>query len=121
MCCLNYSTDLSFIQARNPLFYLLSLNSLLSYVRICCLNTLKVVSKAAIPFWVVMSIVSLILPPIAKAKRLENDGRGGGMEVFGLVLGGFAFYSVIFALTRVSLYFGYLGWIISGIIYRSVS
>ena len=77
--------------------------------------------KAAIPIWVVMSIVSLILPPIAKAKRLETDGRGGGMEVFGLVLGGFAFYSVIFALTRVSLYFGYLGWIISGIIYKSVS
>ncbi len=99
----------------------LSVLSMLAGMAALGLYVLAFSFKAAVPVWAVMSVISLILPPIAKAKRLENDGRGGGMEVVGLVLGGLAFYLVIFALTRVSLFFGYLGWIISGIIYKLVS
>ena len=76
--------------------------------------------RAFIPVWVVLGVVSVFLPAFAKHIRLSKDQSGGGLEIAAIVIGGYAFYEIIFLLTRWSAYIGYLGWIVGGLIYKAV-
>lgn len=71
--------------------------------------------------FVLLSIVSLLLPPIAKKVRISCEKTGEVPEVFAIIVGGFNFYCVIFALTTLPIFFGYLGWVVSGIVYKAVN
>lgn len=72
--------------------------------------------------FVVVSIVSVALPPIAKKVRINrgNQKIATIVEVAAIVIGGFNFYCVVFALTKLPLIVGYLGWVISGVAYRKI-
>lgn len=76
--------------------------------------------KGLIPIWMIISIVSVIMPIIAKKVRISKMQSGKSLEIAALFIGGFAFYSVIFAATSLNIYIGYLGWVIGGIIYKLI-
>ena len=67
-----------------------------------------------------LAIVSLILPPIAKSKRLHEKKQGKVLEILAIIVGGFDFYFVILALTEFPIIIGYFGWIICGVVYHSI-
>lgn len=73
-----------------------------------------------LPIWVIISIFSIILPIIAKAVRLKNNQKGKIMEIISIVIGGFNFYCIIFAITKLPIFIGYLGWIVCAIIYKII-
>lgn len=66
----------------------------------------------------ILAVVSLVLPPIAKKARLLGDKSGRGFEIAAIVVGGYAFAMAIFFMPKVSMYFGYLGWIVGGLVYK---
>lgn len=76
--------------------------------------------RALIPVWEGLGVISVFLPATAKKIRISKDQSGKGFETAAIVLGGFAFYSIVFLMTKVSLYVGYLGWIVGGLIYKFV-
>ena len=76
--------------------------------------------RAFIPVWEVLGCVSIFIPAIAKHIRLSKDQSGRGLEIAAIVIGGYAFYMIIFLLTKWSMYIGYLGWIVGGLIYKAV-
>lgn len=67
--------------------------------------------------WILVSVASIVFPSISKKVRLKNAQRGKVMEIFAIVLGGFNFYSVIFAATKFPLIIAYFGWIIGTFLY----
>ena len=72
--------------------------------------------------FIIFSIASIILPPIAKRQRLAKGkkGIGMGLEITAIVIGGFNFYCIFFALTSLPILIGYLGWVICIIAYKLV-
>ena len=68
--------------------------------------------------FVVISIASVVLPPIAKKLRITQEKKGKVFEIIAIVVGGFNFYCIFFALTTLPIFIGYLGWIICGIAYK---
>ena len=70
--------------------------------------------------FVILSIVSLILPPIAKKIRIKNGKKGSIFEILAIIIGGFNYSFVILALTKLPLIIGYLGWVVCGIAYKYV-
>ncbi len=70
--------------------------------------------------FVILSIASVVLPPIAKKMRITQEKNGKVFEIVAIVIGGFNFYCTIFALTTLPIYIGYLGWVISGVAYKMV-
>ena len=74
--------------------------------------------RELIPVWEVLGIVSVFLPAVAKKIRIAKEQSGKGFETAAIVLGGFAFYSVIWLMTKMPSYVGFLGWIIGGLIYK---
>ena len=76
--------------------------------------------KGLIPIWMITSFISVIMPIIAKKVRINKMQSGKSFEIAALVIGGFAFYTVIFAATSLNIYIGYLGWVIGGIIYKLI-
>jgi len=68
--------------------------------------------------FVVISIASVVLPPIAKKLRIIQEKKGKVFEIIAIVVGGFNFYCIFFALTTLPIFIGYLGWIICGIAYK---
>lgn len=78
-------------------------------------------NKDLVRAWILASIASVILPIVAKKVRINKKLSGSVFELIALVLGGFAFYCVIFAATNYNIIIGYLGWIIGGIIYAIVA
>lgn len=70
--------------------------------------------------FVILSIASVVLPPIAKKLRITQERKGKGFEIIAIVIGGFNFYCIIFALTPLPIFIGYLGWVISGVAYKMV-
>lgn len=98
----------------------LSLLSLIVSMVAFGLYVLAFSDKRIIPVWMIVSIVSVIIPVIAKKVRLSKMQDGKGFEITALVIGGFAFYSVVFAATSLNIYIGYLGWIIGGIVYKKI-
>ena len=77
----------------------------------------RYLSIAGLVLFLVLTIVALVLPPIAKKNRLKTGKKGKVLEIIAIILGGFCFYTAIFALTGIGLYFGYLGWVICGFFY----
>lgn len=73
-----------------------------------------------IGFFVVLSVASILLPPIAKKLRLKRNKKGKVLEIVAIVIGGFNFYCVFFALTDIPILVGYLGWVICIVAYRMV-
>lgn len=71
--------------------------------------------------FILVSTASLIPPPIAKKVRISREKTGEVPEVFAIIIGGFNFYSIIFALTKFPIFIGYLGWVIGGIAYKAIS
>lgn len=69
------------------------------------------------PF-VIISVISIILPAISKKVRLAKGQKGKILEIIAIVIGGFNFYCVFFALTKLPLVIAYLGWVISGVAYK---
>ena len=69
---------------------------------------------------VITSIASVILPIVAKKIRLDNNKKGKVLEILSIILGGFDFYCVIFALTQWPIFIAYLGWICCGIFYKLI-
>ncbi len=72
------------------------------------------------PLWVLVTVASVIMPAVAKKKRIDHEGKGKGLEIAALIIGGFLFYMVVFLATDLSVFFGYLGYIIGGLVYRAV-
>lgn len=70
--------------------------------------------------FIIISLVSVILPPIAKKVRITQNKRGKTLEIIAIVVGGFNFYSIIFALTALPAIIGFLGWLICGVIYSKI-
>ena len=68
----------------------------------------------------VLSIASIALPPIAKKLRLAQGKKGKALEIVAIVIGGFNFYCVFFALTSLPILIGYLGWGICIVAYNMV-
>lgn len=69
------------------------------------------------PLFVAISLISVILPPIAKSVRITQGKKGKAFEIIAIIIGGFNFYCVIFALTTAPIFIAYLGWVASGIAY----
>ena len=70
--------------------------------------------------WIITSIISVILPIIAKIIRLKRQQSGKIFEILAIVVGGFNFYCVIFVLTKLPIFVAYLGWICCGFLYKSI-
>ena len=70
--------------------------------------------------FIIVGLASIILPLIAKKIRLNHGKKGRALEIAAIVVGGLNFYFIIFALTTFPLLIGYLGWVISGIVYRKI-
>ena len=71
--------------------------------------------------FIIIGIVSIIMPPIAKKIRMTQEKQGKAFEIIAIVVGGFNFYCIIFALmTTLPVFIGYLGWIMCGTVYRTV-
>ena len=76
--------------------------------------------RTFIPVWEVLGCISIFVPAIAKHIRLSRDQSGRGLEIAAIVIGGYVFYMIVFLLTKWSVYVGYLGWIVGGLIYKAV-
>lgn len=70
--------------------------------------------------FIILSITSIVLPPIAKKLRLAQAKRGKVFEIIAIVIGGFNFYCIFFTLTSLPVFIGYLGWVGCGIAYKMV-
>ena len=70
--------------------------------------------------FIILGIVSIALPPLAKKLRIEQDKKGKVLEVLAIIIGGFNFYCIIFAISSLPIFIGYLGWIGCGIAYKMV-
>lgn len=70
--------------------------------------------------FVIIGIASVVLPPIAKKLRITQEKKGKAFEIIAIVVGGFNFYCIFFALTTLPIFIGYIGWIICGIAYKFV-
>ena len=70
--------------------------------------------------FIILSITSIVLPPIAKKLRLAQAKRGKAFEIIAIVISGFNFYCIFFALTSLPIFIGYLGWVGCGIAYKMV-
>lgn len=70
--------------------------------------------------FIIISIASVVLPPIAKKLRITQEKNGKAFEIIAIVVGGFNFYCVFFALTTLPIFIGYLGWVVCGIAYKMV-
>ena len=70
--------------------------------------------------FIIVAIISIILPPISKAKRIKEAKKGVVLEIIAIIVGGFNFYCVIFALTSLPIFIGYLGWIVCAIVYKTI-
>ena len=71
--------------------------------------------------FIILGIASVVLPPIAKKVRIEQDKKGKAFEILAIVVGGFNFYCIFFALTSLPIFIGYLGWVGCGIAYKMVN
>lgn len=121
----NISTDKipaeSTTKAKKPLciWSIMSLIvSLIGFGAYCLVLGPKI--RIFIPVWVVLGVVSIFLPSIAKHIRMSKDQSGRPFEIAAIVIGGYSFAMIIFLLTEWSMYFMYLGWIICGLIYKAV-
>lgn len=70
--------------------------------------------------FVVISVVSIILPTISKKTRIAQGKKGKALEIIAIIVGGFNFYCVFFVLTSLPAIIGYLGWVIGGVAYKVV-
>lgn len=70
--------------------------------------------------FIILGIVSILLPPIAKKTRLSQGKKGKAFEIIAIIVGGFNFYCIFFALTTLPILFAFLGWVICGIAYKAV-
>lgn len=70
--------------------------------------------------FVLVSVASVILPPIAKKKRIAHEKKGKALEIIAIIVGGFDFYCICFVLPTLPMIIFYLGWVISGIAYKAV-
>ena len=70
--------------------------------------------------FVLVSLASVILPPVAKKMRLAQGKKGKAFEIIAIIIGGFNFYCVFFALTTLPIFIAYLGWVASGVAYKMV-
>lgn len=75
---------------------------------------------ALISVFVIVSLLSIVLPLISKKFRLYAQKKGKFFEIIAIVIGGFNFYCIIFALTNAPIFIGYLGWLVCGIIYKFI-
>lgn len=90
--------------------------------------TLVFSNIVVLPICIILSLVSVIMPAIAKKVRIRKMftvkslefAASQGLEFAALLLGGFACYMVISVTTNWNIYFGYLGWIVGGIVYKLV-
>ena len=70
--------------------------------------------------FIIIGIASVVLPPIAKKLRITQEKKGKAFEIIAIVVGGFNFYCIFFALTTLPIFIGYLGWVVCGIAYKMV-
>ena len=72
------------------------------------------------PLFIGLTIASLILPPLAKKRRLENEASGKWMEIVAIIIAGFNFSNAALYLLRLPDLFSYLGWIVDSIVYHRI-
>ncbi len=77
-------------------------------------------NPSLIPLFVLVGLTSIVIPLISKKIRLDAEKKGKFFEIIAIILGGLNFYFIIYALTDVNIYIGYLGWIFCGIIYKKI-
>ena len=99
---------------------ILSVVSLLASVAAAALFAMVFRNPQLMTVWRIVTVVSLILPIVAKKIRIEQDKKGKTLEIIALILAGFAFYEVVFVSTKLNIWIGYLGFVIGGIAYRMI-
>lgn len=70
--------------------------------------------------FIIISVVSIILPTISKKIRIAQGKKGRVLGIIAIIVGGFNFYCVFFALTSLPVIIAYLGWVIGGVAYKVV-
>ena len=70
--------------------------------------------------FVVISLIAIVLPPISKKKSLEHNQGGRALEIIAIVISGFNFYCIIFALTKWPIGIAYIGWLVCSIVYSQI-
>ena len=70
--------------------------------------------------FIIISVVSIILPTISKKIRIAQGKKGRVLEIIAIIVGGFNFYCVFFALTSLPVIIAYLGLVIGGVAYKVV-
>ena len=99
---------------------ILSIVSLLVSILGSLLYGLVFVNAGLIPAFIIVTIASIILPPIAKKQRGKKGKKGKVAEIIAIILGGLNFYCIVFALTNLSTLMGFLGWVVCGLAYKFV-
>ena len=69
--------------------------------------------------FVFITVVSLFMPAVAKYHRSRNQ-YGKTAEILSIIIAGCSFYMIVFELTSWSAFIGYLGWVVSGLVYKFV-
>ena len=70
--------------------------------------------------FIILSIISIILPPIAKKLRSAQKKKGRALEIIAIIVGGFNISCMVSYFTPFPIFIGYLGWIGCGIVYKMV-
>lgn len=70
--------------------------------------------------FVVVSLIAIVLPPISKKLRLEHNQGGRAFEIIAIIISGFNFYCIVFALTKWPIGIAYIGWLICSIVYSQI-
>lgn len=70
--------------------------------------------------FIILSIASLVLPLISKVSRISYEKKGKVLEILAIVIGGFSFTFLITLFTPFPFYVEYLGWVVSGLIYKGI-
>lgn len=70
--------------------------------------------------FIIVTVASMILPVVAKKVRVMKNKNGKVLEILAIVLAGLNFYFVIFALSTLPIFVGYLGWVAVGVAYWAI-
>lgn len=99
---------------------IISVISLVVSAAALILYSLALKGVNVVTLFVITSIASVILPVIAKILRVKKDKKGKALEIIAIIVGGFDFYCVVFAVVRLPIIIGYLGWIVSAVAYKLI-
>ena len=90
--------------------------SLLGFGLYCLILSVKAVSLYN--FFLLISIIAIILPAISK--KLRGNKLGNTFEIYAIIFGGLDIYFYVFLCTHWPIAVGYIGWVIAGVAHKIV-